>query len=210
MDDLLTTKQLQDLLRVDRITIYRMLNDGRLSGFKLGGQWRFPRREIAVWLQEQQSGVGWASGPCLPVDGPLPFSQVLPLGCIRAIQVVCAEAMGIALVTTDMNGAPLSGVSNACDFCTLILATERGQIRCSESWRQQPDGQVRSCHAGYSVRAFRSPSVGSQLPSRPPASLSPQASRWTSWRGSRVWQNWPQAWAWAKQICGLLRAVCAR
>jgi excisionase family DNA binding protein len=148
MDDLLTTRQLQDLLRVDRITIYRMLNDGRLSGFKVGGQWRFPRREIEAWLQEQQSRMGWATGPALPADGPLPFSQIMPLSCIRAIQVVCAEAMDIALVTTDMNGVPLSGVSSSCDFCTLILATERGQLRCSESWRQRPDGHVRPCHAG--------------------------------------------------------------
>ncbi|MFN2240949.1 MAG: PocR ligand-binding domain-containing protein, partial [Anaerolineae bacterium] len=43
---------------------------------------------------------------------------------------------------------PLSGISNSCDFCSLILATEPGQFRCSESWRRQPDGHVRSCHAG--------------------------------------------------------------
>ena len=148
MDDLLTTRQLQDLLRVDRITIYRMLNDGRLSGFKVGGQWRFSRTEIEVWLQEQQSRAGRAAGLGLPADGPLPFSQTLPLSCIRAIQVVCAEAMGIALVTTDMNGTPLSGVSNSCDFCALILATEHGQLGCSNSWRQQTHGHVRSCPAG--------------------------------------------------------------
>ena len=148
MDDLLTTRQLQGLLRVDRITIYRMLKDGRLRGFKVGGQWRFSKIEVETWLQEQQSKANWASGTARPADSPLPFSQMLPLSCMRAIQAVCAEAMDIALVTTDTNGAPLSGVSNSCDFCALILATERGKLRCSESWRQQPDGQVRSCHAG--------------------------------------------------------------
>ncbi len=51
VDDLLTTKQLRDLLQVDRITIYRMLYDGRLHGFKVGGQWRFSRQEIEAWLQ---------------------------------------------------------------------------------------------------------------------------------------------------------------
>lgn len=148
MDDLLTTRQLQDLLRVDRITIYRMLKDGRLRGFKVGGQWRFSRGEIEHWLQRQQAKTGWAPGPTRPVDGPLPFSQMLPLSCIRAIQAVCAEAMDIALVTTDVNGVPLSGVSNSCDFCALILATEPGQLRCSESWQQKPDGHMRTCHAG--------------------------------------------------------------
>jgi excisionase family DNA binding protein len=148
VDDLLTTRQLQDLLRVDRITIYRMLKDGRLRGFKVGGQWRFSRREIEGWVLEQQSRAGWATGHTGSGDDPLQFSQILPLSCTHAIQEVCAEAMGIALATTDMSGAPLSGVSSSCDFCTLILATEQGQLRCSESWQQQPDGQVRSCHAG--------------------------------------------------------------
>jgi excisionase family DNA binding protein len=66
VDDLLTTRQLQDLLRVDRITIYRMLKDGRLRGFKVGGQWRLSRGEIEIWLQEQQSRARWAAGPTRP------------------------------------------------------------------------------------------------------------------------------------------------
>jgi hypothetical protein len=33
-DALLATRQLQELLQVDRITICRMLDDGRLEGFK--------------------------------------------------------------------------------------------------------------------------------------------------------------------------------
>ena len=148
MDDLLTTKQLQDLLRVDRITIYRMLKGGRLRGFKVGGQWRFSRSEIESWLQEQQSKAGWAAELARPADDSLPSSQMLPLSCIRAIQAVCAEAMDVALVTTDIDGAPLSAVSNPCEFCTLILATKVGQLRCSESWRGQPNGQMHSCHAG--------------------------------------------------------------
>jgi excisionase family DNA binding protein len=148
VDDLLTTRQLQDLLRVDRITIYRMLNDGRLRGFKVGGQWRFSQREIEAWLQEQQSGLGRT--PTFPpsAENPLPSSHVLPMSCIQGIQTVCAEALDIAVVTTKLDGTPLAGVSNSCDFCNLILATEPGRRRCAGSWRQQPDGRVHPCHAG--------------------------------------------------------------
>ncbi|MCA9936705.1 MAG: helix-turn-helix domain-containing protein [Anaerolineales bacterium] len=46
MDDLLTTKQVQDLLQVDRTTVYRMLKDGRITGVKVGQQWRFHRQEV--------------------------------------------------------------------------------------------------------------------------------------------------------------------
>ena len=54
MDNLLTTRQVQDRLKVDRITIYRMLQDGRLRGVKIGQQWRFPEKEIERLKKEQE------------------------------------------------------------------------------------------------------------------------------------------------------------
>ena len=46
MDDLLSTRQVLNILKVDRITIYRMLQDGRLQGVKIGQQWRFTRSAV--------------------------------------------------------------------------------------------------------------------------------------------------------------------
>ncbi|MGB9754636.1 helix-turn-helix domain-containing protein [Roseiflexus castenholzii] len=43
MNDLLTTREVQDLLKLDRTTVYRMLKEGRLTGVKVGQQWRFHR-----------------------------------------------------------------------------------------------------------------------------------------------------------------------
>jgi excisionase family DNA binding protein len=148
VDDLLTTKQLQELLQVDRVTIYRMLNDGRLQGFKVGGQWRFSRRDIDTWLQEQQSKTKGISAPP-PADVTLePTSQVLPLSCVQAMQDVCAEALDIAMVTVDLQGFPLTSISNSSDFCKLILSTEKGRQRCAATWRQIGNGQPHTCHAG--------------------------------------------------------------
>ncbi len=146
MDDLLTTKQLQDLLQVDRITIYRMLSDGRLHGFKVGGQWRFSRQEIEAWLQEQSR----LSGPIAPTPSDKatsPTSQVLPVSCIQAIQDVCAEALDIAAITTDLDGQLLSSISNSCEYCRLILSSAEGQRRCAATWRQSTAGQIGHCHA---------------------------------------------------------------
>lgn len=154
MDDLLTTRQLQDLLRVDRVTIYRMLNDGRLRGFKVGGLWRFPRREIETWLQEHQAGSPHPPTLSPSSESAAPASHVLPISCIHAVQAVCAEALEIAIVTTGLDGEPLAGVDNSCDFCNLVLATEPGRIRCAESWRKQPDGKVHPCHAGLLCASF--------------------------------------------------------
>lgn len=154
VDDLLTAKQLQDLLQVDRITIYRMLDDGRLRGFKVGGQWRFSRRDIEAWLQEQRAGSSRTAPLSPPSETAESSSPVLPLTCIQAIQAVCAEALDVAIVTAGLDGAPLAGVDNSCRFCDLILSTEPGRLRCAASWRQRPDGQVRPCHAGLHCVSF--------------------------------------------------------
>jgi len=150
MDDLLTTRQLQDLLQVDRVTIYRMLDDGRLRGFKVGGQWRFSRREIEAWLQEQQSRL--ESAGTLPPFGKTlaPSIKTLPLSCVQAIQGVCAEALDIASVTVDLDGNPLTEISNSCQFCDLILTSEEGRRRCSTAWKSVGNGSLHPCHAGLS------------------------------------------------------------
>jgi excisionase family DNA binding protein len=148
MDDLLTTRQLQDLLQVDRITIYRMLNDGRLRGFKVGGQWRFPLRAIEAWLREHQAGMGPPVIPTRDAETSAPSHSVLPMTCIHAIQAVCAEAMSVAAVTTSLDGEPLGEIGNSCQFCDLILGTAMGHSRCAEAWRQAASGHVQRCHAG--------------------------------------------------------------
>ena len=148
MDDLLTTRQLQDLLQVDRITIYRMLNDGRLRGFKVGGQWRFSRQEIERWLQEQRATLEIHEEPPA-TNGPLvPSAQTLPLHCIRAMQAVYAEALEVAAVTVDLDGTPLTGVNNPCGFCSLILSSAEGRRRCAQAWILANDGAYHTYHAG--------------------------------------------------------------
>lgn len=146
MEDLLTTRQLESLLQVDRITIYRMLDDGRLRGFKIGGQWRFSRADVLARLQQQ--------GADLAIPAPHPAAEApavtdpLPVPCIQAIQSVFAEALGIGAVTVDLEGVPLTAPSNSCRFCDLVLTSEKGRARCAAAWRTAERGALRPCHAG--------------------------------------------------------------
>jgi len=151
MGALLTTRQLQELLQVDRITIYRMLSDGRIRGFKVGGQWRFPRQAIERWLHEQQAMVG-AEVPA-PEESVPPSAEALPLSCVGAIQDIFAQALGVAAVTTAVDGTLLTAIANSCRFCNLILGTDAGRERCIASWRAAVarTGQTLPssvCHAG--------------------------------------------------------------
>lgn len=149
MSDLLTVKQLQDLLQVDRVTIYRMLSDGRLPGFKVGGQWRFSQEAIDEWLSSQQP----EPEPHRPVAQPPTAEQTIPLACIQPVQDIFAYATEVGALITDLTGAPLTQLSNCADFCRLILSTPQGQAQCQTSWQTlavDPDDhrQAHRCHAG--------------------------------------------------------------
>lgn len=52
-DDILTIKQLSEYLMVSEKTIYRMLEKNNLPGIRVGGQWRFRKRDIDAWIDNQ-------------------------------------------------------------------------------------------------------------------------------------------------------------
>jgi len=53
-DAFYTLKELAALLKVADKTIYSMARDGQLPGFKVRGQWRFARKDIEAWIEEQK------------------------------------------------------------------------------------------------------------------------------------------------------------
>jgi excisionase family DNA binding protein len=55
-DDIFTIKELSEHLRVHPTTIYRLLRQGRLPGFRVGSNWRFNRAAIEQWERTQIVG----------------------------------------------------------------------------------------------------------------------------------------------------------
>ena len=53
MDRLLDIEELASYLKLKKQTIYNWLNQRKISGIKIGGVWRFDKREIAKWLKTQ-------------------------------------------------------------------------------------------------------------------------------------------------------------
>ncbi len=151
MADLLTTKEVQALLKVDRTTVYRMLKDGGLRGVTIGQQWRFPLEEVEALLSVREVE---------PTSERKFDVSALPLHCMTPIQDVFAEIAGVGAVTTDIEGQPLTEISNSCQFCNLILASEKGRAGCIASWRrlaQQAEHrpQFVTCHAGLQYARAR-------------------------------------------------------
>jgi len=53
LDDILTIKQLSEYLMVSEKTIYRMLEKNILPAIRVGGQWRFRKKDIDSWIDNQ-------------------------------------------------------------------------------------------------------------------------------------------------------------
>lgn len=52
-DEVLTIKELANLLKIGEKTAYTMAQGGELPGFKVRGQWRFRRLDIETWIHSQ-------------------------------------------------------------------------------------------------------------------------------------------------------------
>ena len=55
MEKLLDFKQIKKYLKVSRATMYRLVKDKKIPGFKVGGQWRFRKDRIEKWLEDREN-----------------------------------------------------------------------------------------------------------------------------------------------------------
>ena len=133
---LLTTKQVQELFKVDRSTIYRMAEDGRLPAVKVGRQWRFPSDHVESLL-----GQPTGPAPVLPQvetiqERSAALDTVLPPDTAQAVADLAADLFGVMAVVTDMSGRALTTVSNPCGYFTSVFNAVYTPDRCSEGWRR--------------------------------------------------------------------------
>jgi excisionase family DNA binding protein len=159
MAGMLTSRDLQEMLHVDRSTIYRMAEAGTLPAVKVGRQWRFPTEAIERWL---------TTGDRRPTPAPEPGSnELIPAGCVQPVLDVLAEMLGIMLVVTDMDGIPVTDVSNPCGLFTAVAELPGGTAACIAGWHELAgslnlEPQFTPSHLGLlCARAFVR--VGSEL-----------------------------------------------
>lgn len=165
-DKLLTTRQVQEYLNVDRITVYRMVESGQIPGMKVGGQWRFSQSAIDEWLHSRsgkaQSSLAAAPAPLEPSEAltlasrPLDALRVADLvapSCLEIIQGSFAQALGVAVGITDLAGSLLVPMSNSCGYCQAGRFSAAFRQGCQASWAalataREPEPRVHTCHAG--------------------------------------------------------------
>jgi len=57
-DEIMTIQEVAAYLKIKEKTAYRLVAEGKIPGFKVGGSWRFRRGEIESWIDEQSNGQG--------------------------------------------------------------------------------------------------------------------------------------------------------
>ncbi len=146
MTDLLTTRQIQDILKVDRITIYRMLNDGRLKGVKVGSQWRFTTTAVERLLSGRGQAEEAATEP----------ASIFPVHCVQAIQNLFSGVSRMSGLVLDTTGEPVTEFSAQAELSREVMLSPNGMLAYQAAWRAfaaQPM-DVFVCPAGlFSVAA---------------------------------------------------------
>ncbi len=156
MTERLTAKKMEELLQVDRSTIYRMAEKGLLPGIKVGKQWRFPSDQVSTLFQiemPKQTTASILEEDPLTNGDPERLEVILPLDCVQLIQESFADLLGVMIVVTDMEGRPITRASNACGLFEAVSQIPSALQKCTESWQSlatslELEPRFRSSHLG--------------------------------------------------------------
>jgi len=55
MEKLMTAKELSQFLKLSESTIYKLVSNGEIPGFKIGDSWRFELEEIRKLIRESKN-----------------------------------------------------------------------------------------------------------------------------------------------------------
>jgi excisionase family DNA binding protein len=134
MGSLLTTKDVQALIKVDKSTIYRMAEAGRIPAIKVGRQWRFPEEQLNAWLGSRSGAVQEPEDAvALPREGS---SGPLAPKTMQALAELLGDTTGAMVIITDMQGRPLTEVANPCGLFRAVESVPGTLDRCIEGWRE--------------------------------------------------------------------------
>jgi excisionase family DNA binding protein len=124
MQNLLSARQVQDVLHIDRSTVYRMAEDGRLPAVRVGKQWRFPAEDIYAVVSAQP-----------PVVNNSPLDPEVA----SAIADLAGDLLGVMVVVTDMDGHPITPIANPCDWMQQHHDDPAVLRTCIDEWQSMAD-----------------------------------------------------------------------
>jgi hypothetical protein len=64
----------------------------------------------------------------------------LPLPSLQLVQDAFADALGVMMVVTDMEGRPVTRVSNSCGLYDTVIGNTESATRCIQGWQRMAGG----------------------------------------------------------------------
>ena len=56
-DDIMTMDELAEYLKISKSTLYKLAQDNKLPGQKIGKRWRFHREAVDAWVMHGLGGI---------------------------------------------------------------------------------------------------------------------------------------------------------
>jgi excisionase family DNA binding protein len=99
----LTTEEVLEYLQVNLRTVYRLIKAGKIPAVRVGRQWRFRKRDIDGWLENQRTrqgrtGVGSARTAMPPPGRP----RILVVDDEAAIRDLLSKTLALADYDVDL------------------------------------------------------------------------------------------------------------
>lgn len=121
-DAFLTTDDVLAYLQINLRTVYRLIDAGKLPAVRVGRQWRFRRRDLDAWLDQQRLAATPVPAPAAPAPaGPRRVLVVDPDGTARD---VAASALRSAGHTVDTAPDGVVGASRLAGGAYDLVVTE--------------------------------------------------------------------------------------
>jgi excisionase family DNA binding protein len=128
--ELLTTREVEQLVQLNRVTIYRLIREEGFPALKLGGQWRFPKEEVQRWLADtERERTGGRSG-ALPLnlsDTKALFQSLEITSLLHAF----SASLGLSILVVGRQGETLIDCPGCRHpFCAYVHATQQDHAIC--------------------------------------------------------------------------------
>ncbi len=107
-ESFLTTEEVLEYLQVNLRTVYRLIKAGKLPAVRVGRQWRFRKRDIDAWLENQRTRGGrTSSAPAAAPVRPAPAAaagrpRVLVVDDEASIRDLLSKTLALAEYDVDL------------------------------------------------------------------------------------------------------------
>ena len=104
-ESFLTTEEVLEYLQVNLRTVYRLIKAGKLPAVRVGRQWRFRKRDIDAWLENQRTRgprSAPAAAPARPAAAPAGRPRVLVVDDEASIRDLLAKTLALAEYDVDL------------------------------------------------------------------------------------------------------------